>query len=156
MMASATQAPNPAYEFMKTVCDSIQTIEKEYAVYLFAKYIKPTVAPEAIEEHETKYMNTLFIKKKPMSSDSYLQLELDEIIRANAEYAADPKAFPSKKTAHGYPDEFRCNFIKQDRSYLKRCQSKTVDDEFYCTQHMNTPNKFLREYEKAINDLSSV
>lgn len=155
-MASATQASNPAYEFIKVVCAAIQTIEKEYAVYLFAKYIKPTVAPEAIEEHETKFMNTLFIKKKPMTADSHLQLELDEITRANADYAADPKAFPSKKTDHGYPDEFRCNFIRQDRSYLKRCQNKAVEDEFYCTQHMNTPNKFLREYEKAVNELSSV
>jgi hypothetical protein len=155
-MATATHVPNPAYDFMKTVCEALQTIEQEYAVYLFAKYIKPTVALEAIEEHKTKYMNTLFIKKKPMSADSHLQMELDEITRANADYAADPKAFPSKKTDHGYPDEFRCNFIKQDRSYLKRCQSKAVDDEFYCTQHMNMPNKLLREYEKAVNELSSV
>lgn len=155
-MASASQGPNPAYEFMKTVCDTIQSIEKEYAVYLFAKYVKPTLLTQSStsqEEHESKFMNTLFIKKKPMTADNCLQLELDEIAHANADYAADPKAFPSKKTDHGYPDEFRCNFIKQDKTYLKRCQSKIVDGEFYCQQHMNTPNKFLREYEKAVNDL---
>ena len=155
-MASASQTTNPAYEFMKTVSDSIQTIEKEYAVYLFTKYVKPTLITQSStsqEEHESKFMNTLFIKKKPMSADNWLQLELDEIAHANADYAADPKAFPSKKTDHGYPDEFRCNFIKQDKAYLKRCQSKLVDGEFYCQQHMNTPNKFLRDYEKAVNDL---
>ena len=64
-MSALTQTTNPAYDFMKTVCDAIQTIEQEYASYLFAKYIKPTVAPEAIEEHKTKYMNTLFIKRSP-------------------------------------------------------------------------------------------
>jgi hypothetical protein len=151
-MASA-QTPNPAYEYMKTVCTSIQTIERQYAAYIFAKYVKPTISPTEQEEQETKCMNTLFIKNKPMSADSYLQLELDEIAHANEDYAADPKAYPSKKTEHGYPDEFRCNFIRQEKTYLKRCQSKAVDDEFYCQQHMNTPNKFLREYEKAVSDL---
>ena len=149
-------ASNPAYEYLKEVCDSIQTIEKEYAAYLFSKYVKPTLLTQSEisqEEHESKFMNTLFIKKKHMTADNWLQLELDEIAHANADYAADPKAFPSKKTDHGYPDEFRCNFIRQEKSYLKRCQSKLVDGEFYCQQHMNTPNKFLREYEKAVNDL---
>lgn len=155
-MASATQAPNPQHEFMKEVCDTICTIEKQYASYIFEKYIKPTLSslsPIEQEEHETKYMNTLFIKKKPMTADSHLQLELDEIAQANADYAADPKAFPSKKTVHGYPDEFRCNFIRQCKTYITRCQNKSVDNEFYCTQHMDTPNKLLREYEKAVSEL---
>lgn len=155
-MASAANHPNPEYEFIKTVCNSIQIIEKEYATYLFSKYVKATLPPTNQEEQETKFMNTLFIKKKPLTADSYLQLELDEIAHANEDYAADPKSFPSKKTEHGYPDEFRCNFIRQDKQYLKRCQSKAIDDEFYCQQHMNTPNKFLREYEKAVSDLQCI
>ena len=51
-MASAAQTTNPAYEFMKTVSDSIQTIEKEYAVYLFTKYVKPTLLTQSITSQE--------------------------------------------------------------------------------------------------------
>lgn len=151
--------PNLQYEFIKTVCESIQTIEKEYALYIYKKYITPTLVADqqtmcdTQDEHLSKFMNILFIKKKPMSADNYLQMELDEIMHANEDYLADPKAFPNKKTDHGYPDEFRCNFIKQDKQYLRRCQCKSVDDEFYCSLHINTPNKFLREYENAVNDL---
>lgn len=152
-MTSSVQTTNPAYEYLKEVCDTISAIERQYAAYIFAKYVKPTLTPAEQEEQETKCMNTLFIKKKPMTADSHLQLELDEIAHANADYAADPKAFPSKKTEHGYPDEFRCNFIRQEKTYLKRCHAKSVDNEFYCTQHMNIPNKHLREYEKAVSDL---
>lgn len=152
-MTSSVPIANPAYEYLKEICDTISTIERQYAAYIFAKYIKPTITSTEQEEQENKCMNILFIKKKPMTVDSQLQLELDEIAHANADYAADPKAFPSKKTEHGYPEEFRCNFIRQEKIYLKRCHAKSVDNEFYCTQHMNTPNKHLREYEKAVSDL---
>lgn len=74
--------------------------------------------------------------------------------RANVDYAAGQKKFPSKKTNYGYPDEFRCNFIRQNKQYHKRCQFKSVNDEFYCQQHMDTPKKVLCEYERANDNVT--
>ena len=150
--------PNPAYDFIKATADTVQRIEREYATYLFKKKVVPVIreqqqSPEQLGETETKYMNTLFIKKKSMSADSYLQMELDEIAMANADYAENPDKYQSKRTMHGYPDEYRCNYISQEKTHFKRCSQKSMDGEFYCSQHINTPNKHLREYEKAVDAL---
>lgn len=150
-MDSFPDITRTAYDFVKAVAMSIQTIETQYATYLFAKYICDS-QPIHPEQHE-KFMNTLFIKNKSMSADNYLQIELAEIACATSEYNINPKLYPSKKTDHGYPDEFRCNFVKLDKIHLKRCANKTVDNEFYCVQHINIPNKYLRDYEKAIAEL---
>lgn len=144
--------PNPAYDFIKATADTVQRIEREYATYLFKKIVAPVIRDQ-LSEVETKYMNTLFIKKKPMSADSYLQMELDEITMANADYAEHPEKYPAKRTMHGYPDEYRCNYICQEKTHFKRCSQKSMDDEFYCAQHINTPNKHLREYERAVDAL---
>lgn len=143
---------------LKAVTTRLQAFERRYASYLFTKYIMPSLAPDNIEMETERYMGLIFIKKRPfISQHEYLRQEIEDIRRADTVYNARPGDFPNHKTEYGYPDKFRCNYIKLDKHKLSRCSIKiTSGDEFYCKRHGTEPNKYMQDYQKAVASLGEL
>jgi len=142
---------------LKAVTTRLQVFERKYAQYLFTKHIMPSLDQESVSMEAERYMGLLFIKKKAfISQHEYLRQEIDDIRRADTAYNAHPEDFPNHKTEYGYPDKFRCNYIKLEKHKLARCSTKiTSGDEFYCKRHGTEPNKHIQDYQKAVASLES-
>jgi hypothetical protein len=118
-------------------------------------------ATGAVDEPVTysRYLNRLFIKKRVyITQHELLVAELAEIANADKLYADNPDFYPAQNTEYGYPDEFRCNYIKKDQGKHKlyRCGYKIArpNSEYHCTKHMLEKNCFLDEYNKLASALT--
>ena len=141
---------------MKQIIHILQKQEKQYATYLFKKYILPTLDPSTATREYNKYMGQLFIKRKSVISQlDFIKEDCETIDKADSLYNANPEHYPNHKTVYGYPDEYRCNYIIQHMHKLIRCRKKIIIEHGnnLCNTHCSLDNTYLAEYELMCSKL---
>lgn len=148
----------------------ISQFEINVALYIHKKYfdnknrnVKNNNHKSKPKESESKiiakdaYLNKLFMFKKYHHSNiQQIKIELKEIESANQAYNEDPKCYLNKKTEFGYPDKFRCNFIRYDKHKFSRCKCKITNDDpenMFCTRHYLVENEHINEYLKLKSEV---
>ena len=101
------------------------------------------------------FMNKIFLLKKGIESNLLeLKNELKEIKLADEVYKKNPKLYINKKTEFGYPDKFRCNFIRYNKHKYYRCKCKISEDDkdkMFCSRHYQEDNIHINNYIKLKN-----
>tara|TARA_B100001093_G_scaffold358496_1_gene343082 strand:- start:13 stop:618 length:606 start_codon:yes stop_codon:yes gene_type:complete len=101
------------------------------------------------------FMNKIFLLKKGIESNLLeLKNELKEIKLADEVYKNNPKLYINKKTEFGYPDKFRCNFIRYNKHKYYRCKCKISEDDkdkMFCSRHYQEDNIHINNYIKLKN-----
>ena len=104
---------------------------------------------------EESFMNKIFLLKKGIESNLLeLKNELKEIKLADEVYKNNPKHYINKKTEFGYPDKFRCNFIRYNKHKYYRCKCKISGedkDKMFCSRHYLEDNIHINNYIKLKN-----
>lgn len=179
---NSEQSSNGILLAFRSTASKLKLFEEKYAKYLFTKLISRPLAEEEtrsdlLEENDessqdeqssvdadepvtySRYVNRLFIKKRAyITQHEVLVKELSDIANADKLYADNPDYYPTQYTEYGYPDEYRCNYIRKDsgKHKLYRCSKKIAlpNSEYYCTKHIMEKNCFIDEYNKLASALT--
>jgi hypothetical protein len=100
------------------------------------------------------YLNTIFMndRKHIITQEQHLEMDLKNLEIANKEFAANPKTFKIREHK-SLPDIKRCNFIRNEKNKLMRCDlpiTEDDDDGKYCCRHTGKINMFWENYCKMV------
>tara|TARA_B100000927_G_C16284840_1_gene397076 strand:- start:64 stop:726 length:663 start_codon:yes stop_codon:yes gene_type:complete len=133
----------------------LSKFEKSVAVSIYDKYFKNNYLLKENKElkiDKNDFMNKLFMPKQSIHTNiDELKIELDKIEKANKAYEANPALYKNKKTEYGYPDKYRCMYIRYDKHKYYRCKcgvSNDDPDKTFCSRHYLIDNYHINEYLK--------
>tara|TARA_B100000902_G_scaffold222148_1_gene211069 strand:- start:4532 stop:5161 length:630 start_codon:yes stop_codon:yes gene_type:complete len=138
----------------------LSKFEKSVAVRIYDKYFKNNSLLKENKElkiDKNDFMNKLFMPKQSIHTNiDELKIELDKIEKANKAYEANPTLYKNKKTEYGYPDKYRCMYIRYDKHKYYRCKcgiSNDDPDETFCSRHYLIENYHINEYLKLKSEI---
>ena len=133
----------------------LSKFEKSVAVSIYNKYFKNNSILKENKElkiDKKDFMNKLFMPKQSIHNNiDELKIELDKIEKANKAYEANLSLYKNKKTEYGYPDKYRCMYIRYDKHKYYRCKcgvSNDDPDKIFCSRHYLIDNCHINEYLK--------
>ena len=138
----------------------LSKFEKAIAVSIYDIYFKNNSLLKENKElqiDKKDFMNKLFMPKQSIHTNiDELKIELDKIEKANKVYEANPTLYKNKKTEYGYPDKYRCMYIRYDKHKYYRCKcgvSNDDPDETFCSRHYLIDNCHINEYLKLKSEI---
>lgn len=160
---------------LKDLTQYINNIEKRFGNYLFNKYVIPKTTinfkirtPDISKEYINKCINDefkkfklnfYFTKANLITQYDIIKTDVFDIKKANMLYFRYPELEKKKtRTEYGYPDKYRCNFIRMNKHKMSRCKSKITDDEEFsdgmmCSKHLGIDNIYRVKYYEIYNTL---
>ena len=142
------------------VSNPLSKFEKAVAVSIYDKYFKNNSLFKENKElkiDKKDFMNKLFMPKQSVHTNiDELKIEFDKIEKANKAYEANPTLYKNKKTEYGYPDKYRCMYIRYDKHKYYRCKcgvSNDDPDKTFCSRHYLIDNSHINEYLKLKSEI---
>lgn len=110
------------------------------------------------KEFSTRFYYT---KKTLITQDDIIKKDISDMRKANILYLKYPELDITKtKTDFGYPNKYRCNFIRISKHKMLRCKNKISDTDndgviscIMCTMHLYSDNTYRDQYYKLYNKL---
>jgi hypothetical protein len=105
-----------------------------------------------------------YTKKALITQDDIIKKDISDMRKANILYLKYPELDITRtKTDFGYPNKYRCNFIRINKHKMLRCKNKIADTDdntndglnscIMCSKHLYSDNTYREQYYKLYNKL---
>ena len=150
------------YNDLKNLSNPLSQFERKVASSIYEKYFKNNSSLE--NNNKSQIDKKQFMKKIFMIKDSIhtnideLKIELENIEKANKAYESNPNLYKNKKTEYGYPDKYRCLYVRYEKHKYFRCKcgiSEKDPDKTFCSRHYLLDNHCINEYLKLKSQIKS-
>lgn len=133
-------------EDVKCVDEEDDDIECEEDVY-----INNNIRKEYIKYNKSFY----YTKPGLIMQIDLIKKDINDIKKANMLYFKYPELEKKQqKTDYGFPDKYRCNYIRLKNHKIQRCKNKISEEDvndLMCLLHINTENTYKDKYYKMYN-----